>query len=58
MFEFLTLIENAAYSKEPIKEDNGYKTITFDNNATYTGELKDGMVRHGFGKQVWPDGTM
>lgn len=47
----LTLIVNKSVTKEPHHRDElGFNKITFDNNATYTGELKDGMIRHGFGK--------
>lgn len=45
-------------SEKISQSESKFKTITFDNDAVYTGELKDGMIRNGYGKQLWPDGTM
>lgn len=32
-------------------------TLVFDNDATYTGTLKNGTIRDGYGIQKWPDGA-
>lgn len=32
--------------------------IVYDDNSVYTGATKNGVLREGYGRQTWPDGTM
>ena len=43
--------------KYKITESTNF-TLTFDNRSQYTGQLKDGNIRHGYGTQKWQDGAM
>jgi hypothetical protein len=31
--------------------------IVFENGTQYKGQVRNGVIRHGYGVQVWPDGA-
>ena len=37
--------------------DSKIQTIHFENKSIYEGELKDNIIRNGYGTQTWPDGS-
>ena len=43
-----------------LSDEDGLKFVEeliFDDGGVFKGQVKDGKTRHGYGIQIWPDGT-
>lgn len=58
LFENSTRFLELTKMKHKAFQNQERSTLIFDNDATYTGTLKNGTIRHGYGIQKWPDGAI